>query len=355
MKKVLILIAVAVGGALVISLAASRVISLLWADEEVKTSTGASWPGGLGSVDAVGAGITPQRANDAALKFTSLAKALRKNEAVDEFVGREMMRGEVAIGEPPALPDVAALRGLLLQSAPAWPRRGGVGEVGSTETSERRVAQMTGARLLVASALVRARARDAAAWEDLQAVWNLARSLDRQPEMMEQTAALSMRRMINAVAWKMPLPAPAWLEELQREDLLHRMIEAFQYQVASYADGGAPMVPTKWHASAVEHDRRIAERLWRETRCDIGKVEANDMGVDLNTVWRRVFRFRAEREATANALRVRQGTPIDGRSACSDGGWMFDGATLRFSRPIEPPPRDRAMPLVLKVSRDPDS
>ena len=41
-----------------------------------------------------------------------------------------------------------------------------------------RAVQMTVARALVASALTKARANDPAAWEDLHAVWKLARSLD---------------------------------------------------------------------------------------------------------------------------------------------------------------------------------
>jgi hypothetical protein len=38
------------------------------------------------------------------------------------------------------------------------------------------------------------------------------------PQMMAQTAALTTGRMINAVAWKVPLPARAWLGELQARD-----------------------------------------------------------------------------------------------------------------------------------------
>ena len=53
-----------------------------------------------------------------------------------------------------------------------------------------------------------------------------------------------------------------------------------------------------------------------------------------SSVWRRAFRYRPEREATANALRVREGKSIETGSRCSDGGWTFDGTTLRFSREI---------------------
>jgi len=69
----------------------------------------------------------------------------------------------------------------------------------------------------------------------------------------------------------------------------------------------------------------------------------------LTSVWRRAFRYRAEREATAKALRVREGKPIETASRCSDGGWMFDETTLRFSREIATAAPDTPMPLVLRV------
>jgi hypothetical protein len=75
----------------------------------------------------------------------------------------------------------------------------------------------------------------------------------------------------------------------------------------------------------------------------------NDLGTDLSSVWRRAFRYRAEREATANALRVRAGKSIDTGSRCSDGGWIFDGTTLRFSREIATAAPDNPMPLVLHI------
>jgi hypothetical protein len=49
------------------------------------------------------------------------------------------------------------------------------------------------------------------------------------------------------------------------------------------------------------------------------------------------------------ALRVRDGKPIEPASRCSDGGWTFDGTTLRFSRQIATAAPDTPMPLVLRV------
>ncbi len=313
----------------------------------VATSAARPWPGGMGTLDSLAARSQQQKANEASVKLTALARALPKNEAADEFVAREIARGELTIGAPPALPDVAAIRELLLREAVVWQSVEGIG--GDDDTQSRRTLQMTMARMLVASALAKARANDPAAWDDLHAVWKLARSLEGHHQMMLQTAALSMARMVNAVAWKMPLPAPAWLGELQERDSVRPLLEAFQHQTASYMQSGVELFPTKSLANSVEHDRLIAEEVFNTTRCDVN-VRMNKLGTDLATVWRRAFRYRAEREATANALRVREGKPIETTSRCSDGAWAFDGTTLRFSREIPTAAPDRPMPLVLRIA-----
>jgi hypothetical protein len=338
MKKVLIVVAA-------IALIA-WVVSWFWAEDAVATSAARRWPGGMGTLGAVDDRLPPVRANDASVKLTALAHALPRNDAVAEFVRREVARGELTIGEPPALPNVSAIRELLLREPIVWQRHGGIG--GNDATEALRALQLTVARALVATALTKARAGDPAAWEDLHAAWKLARALDGHPQVMAQTAALTTARMINGVAWKMPLPPPAWVGELQEHDNVRPLLDAFQHQTASYLKDGARMFPTKWLATSVEHDRLIAQELFNATRCDVN-APANEVGTDLTSVWRRAFRYRAEREATANALRVREGKPIETASRCSDGAWMFDGTTLRFSRDIATSPPDRPMPLMLRL------
>ena len=339
MKKVLIIV---IALALIV-----WVISWFRVPGAVATSAAKPWPGGMGRLDAVPARFTAQKPNDASVKVASLANALPKNEAVDEFVWREISRGDLSIGQPPPLPDVSAIRELLLREPVIWERRPDE-EIGDARTTALRATQITAARALVADALMKGRVNDPAAWDDLHAVWKLALSLDGHPQLMLQTASLSMARMITAVAWKMPLPAPAWLAELQKRDYVRPLLEAYQHQTASYWKDGASTFPTKWLADSVEHDRKIAEELSSLTQCD-PNVRMNDLGVDLRTVWRRTFRYRAEREAMANALRVREGKPIEARSQCSDGGWTFDGTTVRFSREIPTTAPDRPMPLAIKV------
>jgi hypothetical protein len=338
MKKLLVMV---IAIALVV-----WVVSWFRAPGAVATSGARAWPGGMGTLDSVEARFPPLQGNQAAAKLTALANALPKSEAVDEFVAREVSRRELAIGQPPPVPDLSAIRALLLREPIVWEREEGIG--GGDEMNARRAMQLTLARALVASALTKARANDAAAWEDLHAAWKLARTLDAHPQMMMQTAALTTARMINGVAWKMPLPAPPWLSELQERDSVRPLLEAFQYSAASYWQSGGQMFPTKMLANDVEHDRLIAQELFNNTRCDVN-VRMNKLGTDLSSVWRRAFRFRAEREATANALRVREGKPIESASRCSDGDWTFDGTTLRFTRDIPTPAPDRPMPLVLQI------
>ncbi len=338
MKKVLVIVAAV---ALVV-----WVITWFRAPDAVATSAARPWPGGMGTLGAADERLPPMQANGASVRLMALASALPKNEAVDELVRREIARGELTIGGLPPLPDVSAIRDLLLREPVVWERREGIG--GGNDANAERAAQLTVARALVASALAKARANDPAAWEDLHAAWKLARSLEGHQQMMVQTAALTTARMINAVAWKMPLPAPSWLGELQARDNVRPLLEAFQHQTASYAKDGWAVFPTKFLALSVDHDRSIAEELFRETRCDVNARE-NELGTDLRFVWRRAFRYRGEREATANALRVREGKPVETRSRCSDGAWTFDGTTLRFSREIATTPPDSAMPLVLRV------
>lgn len=342
MKQALIVILV-LGVALV-----AWVFLWLRNEDAVATSAARPWPAEMGSLDSAVNRWPSLKANDASVTLTTLAKALPENAGVDDFLEREIARGELTIGDPPALPDVSAIRELLLREPIVWERRV---QFDDTTVAALRGVQMRAARSLVASALAKARGQDPAAWEDLHAAWKLARSLDEYPQMMVQTAVLTMARMINAVAWKMPLPAPAWLSELHERDNVRPLLEAFQYQAAWYATDGA-WFPTKWLADSVDRDRGIAESLSKETRCDVN-TPMNDLGTDLSSVWRRAFRARAEREATANALRVRVGKPIETSSRCSDGGWMFDGITLRFSREIATAAPDRPMPLVLQVQRSP--
>ena len=127
----------------VVSAIAMVVWLLLWFRNEgaVATSAARPWPGGMGLLDAVVNRWPSLKANDASVKLTALAKALPKNEVVDDFVERE---SRVA-SSPSAirgLPDVSAMRELLLREPIVWERR--------VEFDDTVVAEMRGVPMRVA-------------------------------------------------------------------------------------------------------------------------------------------------------------------------------------------------------------
>jgi hypothetical protein len=163
---------------------------------------------------------------------------------------------------------------------------------------------------------------------------------------------MSMTRAINAVAWKMPLPVPAWFEEVQDRDFVRPLLETLQFEI--WQAWRNQKFPLKAFAERIERERRLPAELARLTGCELTRViETGDRSEPLGRLdigWQRAFRYRAEREATANALRVRAGQPIEERSQCSDGAWSFDGKTLQFAKPIPlPEKRDTSIPLTLRV------
>lgn len=341
MKKALIL--------LIVLAAAVYVASWFWAGDEVAAAAARPWPNGMGTLAAVPDRYPPQHENEAARTLTKLAAAVPENDAVTAYVRQEIARGDLVIAAPPATAGISAIRDLLLREPVVWERdllqqHGGLlGKVAM---------HLTLMRALVASALGRARQHDASAWDDLQAAWNLTRSLNGHPHVIVRAVSMSMTRAINAVAWKMPLPVPAWFGEVRDRDFVQPLIETLQYN--DWRTWKEQKFPLKPFAERIERERALAEELARTTECEFNRVTETEDRKDPNDRlvigWRRAFRYRVEREATANALRARAGQRIEEGSHCSDGRWSFDGNSLRFSKPIALPEKlDTSMPLTLRV------
>jgi hypothetical protein len=341
MKKALIL--------LVLLAAAVYVASWFWAGDEVDAAAARPWPDGLGTLARVRNRYPPQHENDAARTLTKLAAPFAEDDAITTYVRQEIARGELTIAEPPAIPYVSAIRDLLLREPIVWERylsqqHGGL--LGKVEM------HLTLMRALVASALGRARQNDAGAWDDLHAAWNLTKALHGHPHIILRAVAMSMTRAINAVAWKMPLPVPAWFAEVQDRDLVRPLIETLQFE--NWRHWIDEPIALKPFAERIERERILAGELARVTACDFNRVteraDRKDPNGRIDISWQRAFRYRVEREATANALRARAGQPIEARSQCSDGTWTFDGKSLRFTKPIALPERvDTSIPLTLHV------
>jgi len=334
---------------LIMAAAVAYVVSWFWAEDEVDAAAALPWPDGLGTLAAVPGRYPPQQENEAARKLTALAASLTGDDAITIYVRQEVARGDLTIGEPPASADVSAIRDLLLRETIVWKR-----DLAPQHGAHLHKIQMyvSVSRALVADALRRARQHDVAAWDDLHAAWNLAKSLDGHPQLIVRVVAMAISRSINAVAWKMPLPVPAWFDEVTNRDFVRPLSETLQYQ--NWRRWKDQPFPLRTFSQRIERERTLMSDFAQARECEFNRPaetgDRSDPNGRIDIGWQRAFRYRAEREATANALRARAGQPIEKESQCSDGAWSFDGKTLRFAKPIAlPERRDTSMPLTLRV------
>src|SRR5437764_5753069 len=139
------------------------------------------------------------------------------------------------------------------------------------------------ARLFVADALVKARGGDAAAWDDLHAVWLLDGGLRPRPDLISQLISLAMARMTNAAAAKMPLPEPAWLGEVRAVDYRRSFMAAMQSEAWSWTHvihaGGHLASPyiRLCGADVAEHVRVALLNMAKSSACDVGDTLSQDV------------------------------------------------------------------------------
>jgi len=216
---------------------------------------------------------------------------------------------------------------------------------------------MSLARVFTARALAKAANHDATAWDDLHAVWLLDRELWNRPELISQLIALAGTRMVNAAAVKMPLPQPAWLEELQKRDYRRDFARSFQAEASGWKVMFANELQRNRLKTALtypyidaclidgtEQMRIETTRMSMQTGCDVSKVppvtitEWNSLAKiafpNFGAAWQRIYRFQAEREATDKALALRRGETPSTLSACMDGKWIVDANRVKFDRAI---------------------
>ena len=360
-----------------------------------------SWPLGLGPLINVPARYPPLEMSSGAARLIALARPLgidlaprSRSEAMggtggamsfvrsqlDKWVIEELQRPTPRIEPMPSesgdyiaghAADLAAARTLLLsEEAIVWPQD----VVDPATPLPALLGHLQLGRVLIASALDRARAGDSRAWDDLRAAWKLSLVLAARPDVGSNLAALANARRINGAARKMPIPPPEWLAEVQSFDFRRAFLSAYQAGAWSIADRVAAETsidgsePARKFVDAVmaPYTRMSAADLadaWREsardiaveTRCDFDRasLQANQHDEvawwnfpareistpNLTGMWRNVFRFNAEREATIRALRLRAGAPAMPQSSCSDGSWVYadDGRGFRFSKNISEP------------------
>jgi hypothetical protein len=351
---------------------------LVAAHAAVKRTVSRPWPGGLGSVEDVPKRYPPRERSLDASRLVVYAMPLdielqpaRKRDATaalkafGAYVRQEQGNATRTIAPPAAeiaqylethARDLDLVREHLLHATIEWPldlRKGAGGPMPNL------LGHLQLNRVLVTRALLRG------SWEDLHAAWRLAQALQSRPEIIAQIVALSMVRSINAAAWKMPGPAPAWLAEMGRVDyawLLAAGSQAESWSVLQTATREGVPLPHFMLARSIHHQRRTAEKLLANRECglDTARFFAERqkelfrmerlVTPNLASMWRRAFRYRAEREATMNAHRVLAGEAIVTRSVCSDGAWRFENGTLAFSRDLpKGEPQEVDMPLSLRL------
>ncbi len=228
--------------------------------------------------------------------------------------------------------------------------------------------QMNLSKLLAARALMKANAGDATAWDDLHAIWLLDRELWQRPELISQLIALAGARMVNASAAKMPLPAPQWLAEIQSFD--YRQHFAASHQAEAYfmthewrkEPGRFKALQSLYFevaaSSAAEKMRSRTKEMMETSNCDLSAVAPmqpdswnflEKMALpNFIPAWQRLYRFRAELEATRNALAIRSGQRPATASACADGTWAVTASSAVFSRELAVPSQSVKYPLAYR-------
>ncbi|HEY0141728.1 MAG TPA: hypothetical protein VGF48_12585 [Thermoanaerobaculia bacterium] len=344
------------------------------------------WPLGAGPITAVASRYPNQEMSPSARRLTQLAQYFRiplapKRQGdpaiapplkrdLEPYVRAQIARASFAIDPPPPLlasmfatPQFAAIRAELLRGEPiVWPVR--------YEPSGP-VPNLTGhlalQRLLIASALDRARRGDPGAWEDLRASRELNRSLWPRPEVITHLIALQTTRIAVAAARKLPPPAPPWFEEMLREEMPPRFVRSFQAEIgmsqtrfaADVGKGLREPLVRSGSMNALVLARGIAEDVTSPV-CAVEAASLDERAAgrllpweqisaislpSLGATWQRMARYRAEREATRIALAVRAGLPPPLRSDCSDRKWIVDGGVVRLNAPLPKQARDVEIPL----------
>lgn len=356
--------------------------ALYFGRSRVETGTAnRPWPLGLGVVADAPKRFPPAKDNAAATQLVKLAAEAETDlrpsrtrrgmgvvredlrEEFAEYVRVQLERSGDAIDAPP--PDVARylaenaapldeIRTLALSGTPivfeADINRGGIGgrergreggpdpaPIGPNVFALQHIH-----RAFVVRALTSARDGNPAAWDELRTTWELARPLWGRPDTTAVLGASTAARMVNAAARKMPLPPPAWPAELDTFPYERHLAAAQQSEAWR---GRNPAL--------TERLRGMAAEVLQAKACDATSPQFDAVREKLGaratpnliSNWERLMRFRAEREARRNVLRIRAGQPPVRESQCSDGSWEVTPVSFRFTREVPVPRPQIKVPL----------
>ena len=202
---------------------------------ELHRERSAPWPYHLGSVDDLGKRPRP-KATPEGEQILKLLQQLRFPRA-QNWIAEQVRKDDDAIEPVPASveaslgegePKTAEIVRLAIASEGriVWPDRWTV-----------RVYVAGAVETLAVVALEQAAAgHREAAWDHVHAMWILASSLAGQSFAYSRVLALELERLANAVARKLPPPAPPWVEEMTARDPRPEAASALQAQSA-FGDG----------------------------------------------------------------------------------------------------------------------
>ena len=350
-------------GGLVLLIVAIWVVLYATGSVELRRAKAEPWPYALGSLDDLAA--RPRRsASPEAERLIKPLESLPNGVAAATWIAAQIKKKNDAVDPVPA--DVASAlaesQAALAELVPLV-----VGSGDRIVWSDRRAMAwlVAGAvNLLGVQALGRARDGDgAAAWQDVHAMWILARSLSGQVVPPAKISAAQLERIANAVARKLPAPAPPWLAEIAAIDPRRDAAAALQAQASTFGRPArrraAPAVLMflfrplfDRYAAKTIRGRRAAAAAMTARRCridDAAMHAAEVTGMLPAQVAYRAARLDAEIEATAKVLalkseRARLGhwpppSPQIAASRCEANVWQYaaseDGSmSLRMS--LEP-------------------
>jgi hypothetical protein len=347
----------------------------------------AAWPFALGTLDDVAKRFPRSSIDPTATRVAAIADRLdtpmhvagaskravvqSKRLPLQSYIAAQIVRQDDAIESPPSEirqfldEHVAALdelRTLLASDAvPHW-------AVDADDVFHSSIPDLAGHmqlfRILAADALDRERRGDhVTAWQDAEAGWSLGQGLWSQPDIISTLIALAGTRMMNDVAAKLAAPAPPWHRQLLAFDAERAVAAAMQFEawrvltIANRYPAGEPDVEKgpppllRRLASVIFRPSRLrrasenalrlredASELARSTSCG-GDPALRNPVVNVTSlfsspgIWRRLHRFRVEREAVEKLLMLKEQRRRSGvwpgsmpgieRSSCSDGSWRY--------------------------------
>jgi len=349
-----------VGGFLAL-LALLWVVTYFTAGAALRDAQREPWPYGLGTVEALNTRQPPRAASKEAMELERLIESLDLEEtSLDDYIYAQTAKRNDAIDPLPANAGMDAREAPLVELMRATVSAGDRvvwGPEGAPYNLDE------AAMLLAADALDHARRGDGAgAWERVHAIWLLTRSM--KWDFFDAREMLRMERAANAVARKLPAPAPPWAAELAaiepRRDTAAMIQQQTLMRIRSMPPLPGPFmifrpISNFVEASNARRTRADAESLTTAQRCHMQRGVVVDAGEAY-----RASRMEAELEATAKMLALKSEharlgkwpTALDPSSRCSENRWIYepkpDGSSmaLRMSLDLAAEPEAKHAPAL---------